>query len=564
MGRHALFSLSLLASASAAAAGLCPATAEACGGTFCDAGPQLMPVDQTSENVLFVMDEGTVEAHVQIQYTGEPEEFAWVVPVMARPEIEPGSDLLFRNLLVSTRPTSFVSVESEDCGAGGGLDFGCSSTLDARADDASAGSGSSDGFDDDDPTLLETGVAGAFEYAVLEGGTTEGVVQWLDDNGFAQDDEAPELLDGYLSKGFMFVAFKLRGGAGVDEIHPVVLRYEGDEPCVPIRLTRIAASDDMGVRTFFLGESRFVSSNYRDVELNPMALALAWGGVPSNYEEVVTRAVDAAGSDGHGFVTEYAGPSSIVSWLGLVSPAWESSRFVETAPLAAIAELQVQGLLSCVGGRCSSNHPLIPGLLESFIPRPAGVAFDEFYACINCYEYDESAWSGVEFAEALEERVFAPAEHAADLLETHSYLSRLYTTISPHEMTADPVFHANPDLPDISNLLMATYVVTCNGDDYLEFEDGQRLAIGPVGDPPSDMPAALRISEIPASGPPMELMNFAAEIDEVRNDWNADYELDADGEDGCNCRARKRGADGVVWSVLLLSMGWIARRRRTN
>jgi hypothetical protein len=43
-------------------------SALACGGTFCDSGPTAMPVDQTGENILFVMGDGIVEAHVQIQY----------------------------------------------------------------------------------------------------------------------------------------------------------------------------------------------------------------------------------------------------------------------------------------------------------------------------------------------------------------------------------------------------------------------------------------------------------------------------------------------------------------
>ena len=36
---------------------------------FCDGGPQPMPVDQTGENILFVWDGDTIEAHIQIQYT---------------------------------------------------------------------------------------------------------------------------------------------------------------------------------------------------------------------------------------------------------------------------------------------------------------------------------------------------------------------------------------------------------------------------------------------------------------------------------------------------------------
>src|SRR6185295_1671829 len=49
--------------------------ARACGGTFCDSGPTAMPVDQTGENVLFVLDGTNVEAHVQIQYQGAASRF---------------------------------------------------------------------------------------------------------------------------------------------------------------------------------------------------------------------------------------------------------------------------------------------------------------------------------------------------------------------------------------------------------------------------------------------------------------------------------------------------------
>ena len=60
------------------------APASACGGTFCDSPPPgkpPMPVDQSGENIVFVLSQGHVEAHVQIQYTGDPSRFAWLVPV---------------------------------------------------------------------------------------------------------------------------------------------------------------------------------------------------------------------------------------------------------------------------------------------------------------------------------------------------------------------------------------------------------------------------------------------------------------------------------------------------
>ncbi len=57
-------------------------SAHACGGFFCTN----VPVDQAAERIIFaVNDDGTIDAYVQINYTGAPDAFAWVVPVPTRP-----------------------------------------------------------------------------------------------------------------------------------------------------------------------------------------------------------------------------------------------------------------------------------------------------------------------------------------------------------------------------------------------------------------------------------------------------------------------------------------------
>lgn len=523
-----------------------------------------MPVDQTGENILFVMQDGVVEAHVQIEYRGDPESFAWVVPVMAVPEVAAGSDQLFTNLLNATVPTFTLSTRSDDCGSGGP---GPACGLNTSDESASLAGGdgrfdeSQDDEDDDDsPDIVAKGVAGAFQYVVLEGGTVEGVVEWLDDNGYAQDDEAPALLSDYLDDGFLFVAFKLRGGVGVDEIHPVVIRYEGDEPCVPIRLTRIAAQDDMGIRAFFLGDARVAPTNFRSVEINPMRID--WLNPSASYGGVVTEAVDVEGSDGHGFVTEYAGPNSVVDRSMLLDPRWDASRFLEATPEQTVAELGLQGLLNCGGDRCSAVHPLIAGVLDRFIPLPTGVAFEEFYGCLECFEdqLDTETWSATEFADELESRIIAPAEHALDVLEANPYLTRLFTTISPHEMTVDPTFHPNPDLPDVSNTFTATRVFACEGPDYVEFPDGRRLALAGDGSLPTEIPAAIRVDEVPPFGAPMVVSENDEEVEDSRGSWNAAQGLVEDS--GCNCRSRRHGAAGFGWAFLVLGLGWWARRPR--
>lgn len=529
--------------------------AEACGGTFCDAGPQSMPVDQTGENILFVVGEGWVEAHIQIQYEGDPEQFAWIVPMTAEPEITPGSDRLFDSMLTATVPTFTLTRRSEGCDDDGPA-FGCA-MKDEAANAEGFGSSDTAATDGGEPEVLDTGVAGAFEYAVLSGGTVDGVVTWLDDNGYAQDEEAPEILGSYLSEGFLFVAFKLRGGTSVEEIHPVVLRYAGDEPCVPIRLTRIAAKADMGVRVFFLGQDRVAPTNYRSVRINP--LLIDWVNLAANYEEIVTRAVDIPGSDGHGFVTEYAGPSTIPS-EGLLDSAWDAGRFVGIEPTLVVDELEAQGLMRCLDVEgCSYAHPLVEGLLRRYLPRPTGVDADDFYGCLSCYAdlIDVDAWSDTELAAAIEERIIGPAEHAIDLLGAHPYLTRMYTTLSPHEMTEDPLFHQNPDLPDVTNVYTATRVNVCDGTDYIELDDGRRIALDDAGLLPDDMPWAATVEEVPAQGAPMTVADLSEDIENARNRWNAQMGLD-DGE-GCSCRS-SRSLAGAFW--LLSCFGFLALARR--
>ena len=105
--------LAMLVTATALA--LHPRDAEACGGMFCDGGPQPMPVDQTGENILFVWQGDTIEAHIQIQYTGEAAQFGWVIPLQSVPEFEVGSQPLFDALLAASVPTYGYSQTFDDC-----------------------------------------------------------------------------------------------------------------------------------------------------------------------------------------------------------------------------------------------------------------------------------------------------------------------------------------------------------------------------------------------------------------------------------------------------------------
>lgn len=566
---HRIAMLALVPGALAAVALAAPRPASACGGTFCDGGggPQVMPVDQTGETILFVMEEGWVEAHVQIDYEGDPAQFAWIVPIMAEPEVSVGSQPLFDALLAATVPTFTLSTTSEgDCNDGP-RNLGCASSADSAL-------ASDDGFIDEDPppgapNVLARDLVGAFEYAVLQGGTVDGIGQWLDDNGYARDDDAPQILQAYLDESFLFVAFKLAPGTGVDQIHPVVLRYQGTEPCIPLRLTRIAAVEDMKVRAFFLGDSRVVPTNYRHVQLNP--LRIDWLGLGSNYDALVSEALDLAGADGRAFVTEYAGPSNVVNGASLRKAEWDSEAFLEVTSANLSNTLEAQGLVGCSVGpdpvtgnsveTCGFSHPLLLGLLRTYFPPLPDVPPEEFYRCTECYGLvDESMWDHAGFAAAFEEQLAGPAEHAADVLLDNPYLTRLFTMISPGEMTSDPLFHERSDLGDVSNQWSATRVFHCEENDRIELPlDGtNRVYLDENDQPPdfSELSAAVRVEEIPLSGAPMILLDTTEDDVAELEEWN---DVHGPNNGGCDCHAPRR-MHGAGWLGLLLLLGLRGRR----
>jgi hypothetical protein len=520
--------------------------AQACGGTFCDSGPRATPVDQKGENILFVISQGEVEAHIQIQYNGDAARFAWVLPVPAIPETEVGSEALFQNLLAATVPR-FGLTNSGCVGVPPPNAIGRGGSGPPLAPDSGS----------DGTTILVQKTVGAFDVTVLQGGTSAEVASWLGDNGYAFGPETPALLDSYVAKKFLFVAVKLTGGAGIDQIHPLVVRYQGTEPCVPLELTSVAAVENMGVRTFFLGSKRVVPKSYKHVVYNPVMLN--WISTP-NYEELISGAVDVPVAGGHGFVTEYAGNSSVVNRFNLVQQQWSASPFVNADPLHVIDLLKQQGFISsCGGGMCNFTHALILPLLREFLPAPAGVDEGGFYDCLACYasDIDRTKWGdGTAFARALEERVIVPGRHASDLLATYPYVTRMYTTISPAEMTADPTFQEADNLPMVGATQTATALTKCDGSTGVILPDGREVGLARMPNPPSpgasqlmwpmfskDMPWAERVEEIAADGTTVVLVDNHDLINGLLKQWNDSVGWTAEGLD-----AGRGGAGGSFTS----------------
>jgi hypothetical protein len=500
--KNALFVTAAATALGGLGAALAPERAEACGGFFC----ARTPIDQSGEYILFSMEPDRVRAYIQIQYQGKADDFAWVVPVMSVPtRISVGVQQVFTTLMNATLPQFRLDW---------GMNTGASCFLQPRS--ASAAGPPAAGAADSSVMVIDQGEVGPYTYVVVSAAEAAKLRQWLDMNGFVQPPSAEPALMHYVRQGFVFVAIKLKRGAETGEIQPLVLEMGHSEACVPLVLTRIAAVPDMPIYTLVLGKHRAAPRNWFQVEINPKRLN--WFQNGNNYRRLVTDAVNEAA--GRGFVTEFAGATSRFRGALWAPGRYDLSRL---QPYIADPILFVRTMLS-IG---LPRDPIIQSLLRKYIPMPdsvrqRGVSEAAFYNNLAAYQRDLAGrpFDGAAFIRELDMRIVQPLREAQEMVDQQPYLTRLFSTVSPDEMTRDPLFDFNPDLAPVSNIHTARATGMCGADGRvtnvtLMFENGEKQTIPdafvPWAGPPNMNyalmePATYQIQLIGPAGPPIPIL----------------------------------------------------------
>ncbi len=520
--------------------------AEACGGFFCSQ----TPIDQAGERIVFGVNGSSIEAHVQIQYQGEAKKFAWVVPVQAKPTLSVGSAQLFTYLDQMTQPR-FQLQWDQSCQPL----FPPGTVFGPAPQEDSAGGGADGGV-----VVVSREDVGPYDAATLTAEDAVALREWLTTNGYDIPDAAAEALTPYVGNGYYFVALKLQQDKDVGDLRPIVLKSDSNRPCVPIRLTAIAARPDMPIIAYVLAQKRAIPMNYRHVLINPTRVD--WLGGGRNYPMVATAAVDEAG--GRAFLTEFAGSSTPFA-QGFKQ---NFGRNYNTAALSAIShpvdftqQMLYQGFL---------GDTTVQSLLRKYIPMPAslvsqGVPEAQFYNFMWSYRSAIDADPGRPvfdaqgFAQALEKQVVEPLKGAIALLDAHPYLTRLYTTMSAEEMTVDPDFDFNSDAPDVSNVFTAkAHYESCQQDFSqrqvrIELPDG-RFFFTKFNQPVTQGPNAERVEQYSDVGAPMLIQDNGPAILGIIQNLGGGIATQ-----GCGCGATDAG------SVALLTLvfgAWSLRRRR--
>jgi len=410
---------------------LLPQASRACGGFFCTT----VPINQAGEQIVFHQQDNEITAMVRILYAGEAEDFSWVVPVPTTPAISLGSDTTFNELELSTRPQFNLQQEGQVC----------EKDRLAFAPTAPGSSGGAVDEADGGVTIEEQLIVGAFDIDIVSSDNPDDMALWLQDNNYLLTDRGRDLIEPYVTAGMKFVALKLRSGEQTGSIQPLIMKYQSIQPMVPIRLTAIAAQDDMGVLVWVVNNARAVPENYEHVIPNYSKLDWYSGSFNAynSYLSLITDAMNEAG--GQGFATDYAG--------GITSTIRNS--------LTQTTDIQlVLNSLDNIGGDAqyiteslfqSPDPALTLASLQSILPL-SGEGNTNLYfnpdELSAVYTADELRAARIALREAIVERQLEPIGNGVELLPQSAYLTRLYTTLSADEMTLDPVFTYNAQMPE--------------------------------------------------------------------------------------------------------------------
>lgn len=159
-------------------------------------------------------------------------------------------------------------------------------------------------------------------------------------------------------------------------------------------------------------------------------------------------------------------------------------------------------------------------------------------------------FDGPSLAREIFEQYVTPMREADALFDEFPKLTRLITTLNPEDMTEDPVFSFNAELPDVALRHRADQVLNCGSAD-LETEQGwtttnvNRFNPQP---PAQDTPAALRVEILAEEGQPTVVTDNTELI-------SAKYKPTASSDPKTGCSTVDPTALG------LLAMMWLRRRR---
>ena len=179
---------------------------------------------EPNQLAMIVFDDMVEKIIFQIDYEGDAEDFAWVVPVPGYPKLFSVEDDIFYELHKLTQPPP---PSSFGCGWGAGVP--------------------TSGLENDGVHVWEENQVGIYHTTTLSATDPNSLVEWLNDNGYAFPAEGQEILDYYVQKNWFFVAMKIQHEEIINSsenytgaIQPIGIMFFSDEMIYPLKISTLS------------------------------------------------------------------------------------------------------------------------------------------------------------------------------------------------------------------------------------------------------------------------------------------------------------------------------------
>jgi hypothetical protein len=272
--------------------------ASACGGCF-SVTVSSRPTVVDAHRMAFAISPQQTVLWDQIRYSGDPAEFAWVLPVRSGARVELSRDEFFAALDASTQPVINYTVAGGNPGC---MLAGCGSSNSA----AGGGGGTS-------VQVLSQQVVGPYETVTLRSTDPNALANWLAAHQFDLPAAVQPVLDQYVSEGFDFIALRLRPQCGEQSMQPVRVVTPGADPTLPLRMVAAGVGPQVGITLFVLGQGRWRPQNFAEALFDDSQLTWDFATSSSNYETLAETLM--AGNGGRTFLTEAAMQPDLYSWV---------------------------------------------------------------------------------------------------------------------------------------------------------------------------------------------------------------------------------------------------------
>ena len=278
--------------------------AEACGGCF--PPPDAEPSQVIGHRMIVSISNEKTTLWDQITYDGNPESFAWVLPIHGQVDIALSSDALFGQL--ESVSTVRVWAPPPEC-----ADDGCppdpNTTITTTSGTGSGG-----------VRIIAQETVGPYETVQLKSSDPLALESWLELHGYPIPDDIVPIISAYVDEGLDFLAMKLVPGQGVSSMRPVRITSQGAGFTLPLRMVAAGTGEITPITLWIASEGRYEPTNFPWFTIGGEELTFDWDTWTSDYATVKQAHFD---QNGGAWLVETAEPT----WTGFIGSLQQSVEF---------------------------------------------------------------------------------------------------------------------------------------------------------------------------------------------------------------------------------------------